>query len=584
MNSDIFGEGFPYTNFHDLNMDWIVKIAKDFLDQYTHLQETIETGETTLTDKYTELEALLQAWYNTHSEDIANQLATALENLSSAESEEVSNFRTSANSIGTQVINSIPADYTALSNNVMDFKTLANNTDLDTLQTHSVYRLVATYTYAHKPGITPNENAILFVYHSLESTYVTQQVMTYGDSILEVYSRVYSSGAWAPWHKNFDGNRLELIGTIAQNTDFNDVTEYGIYRGVSSYSSSYIHNPPMPANFLMIVMPQTASYIVQQCWNYGGNGSLVIYNRLKSGSGGGTWTDWRKQIDLNIKYLNEGVKPLPASISMGDFVATAQATQGNNVGTELTVVSYNIANYNNDTSTYISDTQIFNLKRLLHAINADILCLQEDTEYIDANSAKPSTTYIYRPVYPNVLGVGGPTIRSKRAMTGSNTLKYSNGRVLRYGLMSIDNKTVLVINTHPSPFSSENEDQLHAVQYEELFKWANGQISLQEYSGQNYVYAPTHTHCIIGMDANSGSSTDKTLLQTLSQSYDFVLGNGGEMGWLITHPAKGDIPDTPLDNIVVSDNIIINDIEVYTNMYEWLHSDHLPVMAKLTLL
>ena len=37
-------EQFPYTNFHELNMDWIVKIAKDFLDQYTHIQETITTG------------------------------------------------------------------------------------------------------------------------------------------------------------------------------------------------------------------------------------------------------------------------------------------------------------------------------------------------------------------------------------------------------------------------------------------------------------------------------------------------------------------------------------------------------------
>ena len=92
MNGGIFGEGFPYSNFHDLNMDWIIKIAKDFLDQYTHIQEVIANGEESLQnlttsgleqlqEKADALEALLQQWYDTHSEDIANQLADALADL-----------------------------------------------------------------------------------------------------------------------------------------------------------------------------------------------------------------------------------------------------------------------------------------------------------------------------------------------------------------------------------------------------------------------------------------------------------------------------------------------------------------------
>ena len=93
MNNGAFGENFPYSNFHDLNMDWIIKIAKDFLDQYSHIQEIISSGETNIGDltqeglealntKATELEALLQEWYNNHSEDIANELTTALQDFS----------------------------------------------------------------------------------------------------------------------------------------------------------------------------------------------------------------------------------------------------------------------------------------------------------------------------------------------------------------------------------------------------------------------------------------------------------------------------------------------------------------------
>ena len=85
-------ENFPYTDMHNLNLDWIIKIAKDFLDQYTHIQQLISDGEESLQnltqeglqqlqDKADTLEGLLDDWYNTHSEDIANQLADALSDL-----------------------------------------------------------------------------------------------------------------------------------------------------------------------------------------------------------------------------------------------------------------------------------------------------------------------------------------------------------------------------------------------------------------------------------------------------------------------------------------------------------------------
>lgn len=107
-------EQFPYANFHELNMDWIIKIAKDFLDQYTHIQEIIAQGEQSLSDKTTEglaalgekaneLEALLQAWYDTHSEDIAQQLTAA-----------IASFYSEADQKTAAAIASIPAEYSEL--------------------------------------------------------------------------------------------------------------------------------------------------------------------------------------------------------------------------------------------------------------------------------------------------------------------------------------------------------------------------------------------------------------------------------------------------------------------------------------
>ena len=107
-----FGNLFPYSDQHALNLDWIIQVAKDFLDQYTHIQDIISSGEESL-DQHTanglaalaaekdRLEGLLDAWYNTHSEDIADQLTLS-----------ITTFRTTAEAIGIEVLDSIPETYT----------------------------------------------------------------------------------------------------------------------------------------------------------------------------------------------------------------------------------------------------------------------------------------------------------------------------------------------------------------------------------------------------------------------------------------------------------------------------------------
>lgn len=98
MNTGAFGEGFPYTNFHDLNMDWIIKIAKDFLDQYTNIQQTISDG----------------------NESLDNTLAENILALDNRLTENTQTFNQRANDTAESVIATIPQDYTALSEYVME--------------------------------------------------------------------------------------------------------------------------------------------------------------------------------------------------------------------------------------------------------------------------------------------------------------------------------------------------------------------------------------------------------------------------------------------------------------------------------
>ena len=115
MSIGVFGEHFPYSNYHNLNMDWIIKVIKDFLEQYNEIQTLIDNGKadiTALTEtELAELQAtaeeltgLLNQWYQTHSEDIANELALA-----------VTSFGNQADIKTAQCIASIPSDYSTLS-------------------------------------------------------------------------------------------------------------------------------------------------------------------------------------------------------------------------------------------------------------------------------------------------------------------------------------------------------------------------------------------------------------------------------------------------------------------------------------
>ena len=141
-------ENFPYSDLHNLNLDWIIKIAKDFLDQYTHIQDLISSGEESLQNLTTEglqqlqekadnLESLLNEWYNTHSEDIANQLSSALQDLNTwytlhqnyldqTLAENIASFNTAADEKASETIASIPDDYTELSDNVAGLKSAMN--------------------------------------------------------------------------------------------------------------------------------------------------------------------------------------------------------------------------------------------------------------------------------------------------------------------------------------------------------------------------------------------------------------------------------------------------------------------------
>lgn len=270
MNGGAFGENFPYSNFHDLNTDWIIKIAKDFLDQYTNIQNTITEGLEGLDNKAQKLEDLLQQWYDTHSEDIANQLADALEDLNNWYdthqgyldqyiTDSTNTFNENVSRIVNETLASLPADYTELSyNNTND------NAKLYTLQTGVPQtQYMAGFILEDAEGYMKDDGTVTWSnshsYVKISDTSITQIILPqFSSTIPSMTTIVVKNGSSVVAKFDTDG-ATESIFNIPCTT-FTDI-----------YINWWYHNTTPIFNTIKIGYAQTAKQ------NYLENGFNVFH-------------------------------------------------------------------------------------------------------------------------------------------------------------------------------------------------------------------------------------------------------------------------------------------------------------------
>lgn len=360
-------------------------------------------------------------------------------------------------------------------------------------------------------------------------------------------------------------------------TDFNDVRLNGIY--ILWANKSYLHAPDGEATGAKHIMVYTdnTGYTIQKLYcTPNTNGKYKVYMRVSSNTG---WKEWFKL------YENELSRNMVES-----FTATARSAQSAaNSGKKISVMTYNVAQYNNDTSTFINNEKILNFRNFLGKTNADIVCTQEDNGYCDSGNTMDSDDYIWYPIYPVRSGEGGVAIHSKMAQTHRNLVKHSNGKLMRFATIDVDGATLLIISAHTvwnyNNTGGESADSIASrkTQIEEMFQWINGDITLPNNADDTATSVPEHSHCVICIDANTATSTDKTNLEEAAEDASFILGNGGAVGWFYTCDfRKSSI--CSIDNIICSENVVINGITAYSDCYDTLYSDHVPVVAELTLL
>lgn len=294
-----FGNMMPYTNFHSMNLDWVIQIAKDFLDQYTNIQQIISDGEQSLQDttdsgleqlqeKADNLQALLDEWYNTHSDDIATELDAALADITSFANAEI-----------TRVTASIPADYSTLSTSALRFIS-----DIGSPATYS--NLLANVDIPVITGVAAEDGwtdfpgdfaAGIFINYKYYDTFAMQMFVSYVGG--RMFTRVVNCSTGTildDWHEYALNNSALMKKLEPDPADYNNLLGKINDSGFLSIGVNPAWTDMPESNFAGVVLNfiYTGTYALQLAYRYLNNKYYTYMRFVDTTSGTAFLNDWTR--------------------------------------------------------------------------------------------------------------------------------------------------------------------------------------------------------------------------------------------------------------------------------------------------
>lgn len=241
---------------------------------------------------------------------------------------------------------------------------------------------------------------------------------------------------------------------------------------------------------------------------------------------------------------------------------------------KFTVMSYNICYYNFDIGekgfpSDIMDKKVSNLKQLFMQYGPDVIGLQEDYIYIDAAHKIKTEEYLFSPIWTR-YGTEGPSICHRIPCTSTvrKMVQFSTGRYYRRCLFkTVSGEKILFITAHPTPHGGADNVAKRLKEYTELF---------------DYINTAKFDACIVVGDMNTLESVDKKNLNNICDQNKFTMAIGSYIPWVPTclgHDGKSVLS---LDNIMIK-GAKFNKIEILSDWYDRLYSDHLPIVAEIEL-
>lgn len=211
--------------------------------------------------------------------------------------------------------------------------------------------------------------------------------------------------------------------------------------------------------------------------------------------------------------------------------------------------------------------KIQNYNSFFSSQDADILFLQEFTEYIDSNNIYNSDNSIFNSYFPYISHFEKETeIKSKTAISNSYfSYLHTSGDFPAwciYGNTVINEKTITLVSAVLNSSSNINE-------------------KIRALTKLTTVILPNSKNVIIGMDTNALSESEANTIKSFMENKGFNCANWNKFGYLNTYNLSSSMYKS-IDNIFVRGDIKINNFYV-PDVYNYLSSDHFPVVAELTI-
>ena len=292
---------WPYTNLHEINIDWILDVVKTFQAQYTQIDQKIADALEELTNMST---VAVEEFQQTIQQLTAEEQAAVIAAIDDHAAE---------------VIATLPQDYSTLSNNAVTFRqVLSSSDDIDDLTDPGMYSVTAvTGSTTWKPENWPlsgGGNMVVFGPYSSTKLRKTQVIFTTQEIR---YRTGTSGGTWEDWDvitmDNID-NMFLFVKRLYDTDDMNTLTRAGMYSVTHDTAANWkpAHWPFDTDGGNVIVFGDQYSSLIRR--------TQVIFKRgelwYRMGASASTWTDWVCVPNREISHVMvQGAEGLTGSIA-----------------------------------------------------------------------------------------------------------------------------------------------------------------------------------------------------------------------------------------------------------------------------
>lgn len=380
---------------------------------------------------------------------------------------------------------------------------------------------------------------------------------------ISIFKNETNPSTFTPPFDGIDRTALTLIDKLNveavrlqdyAGTDLNNFKRVGYF--TTGYSVALTNAPENNSGIRTIITYGVPSgNVYDQLFYNSSTGNVYIRTYHNS-----QWYAWAL-LNEKPKTFNESRE----SQNTDTTYTTSTGTNNGNKAARVKVLSYNVAKWNNDSATYIDAEKTINVKKLVMYTDPDVVCLQEDAEFIDGDGLKNTLANVFAPLFCYKAGVGGATIYDKKnsEFHTYTLLDDENNTLLtvRKTAVTVDSKTLTIYCAHLSVSSAEKR-------LEQLTAFFDDIIDVEQ-----------PAYWVLCGDFNTLTATDVTNLENIASTESCTLANGGYLGWL-----KSNKTNVAIDNMLCSDGVLIREYHVLENWYESLYSDHYPTYAVLELL